>query len=192
MAAAATRVLSGPIAPPARHCDVIMKGGIASGVVYPAAGVELAKRYTLKNIGGASAGAIAAALFAAAEYRRQVQGSDEGFAELQALPATFGSTTSSGTSFLLGLFRPASDAKRLFSLLLAFLGNDRWRKAVRVLSTVAVKYPLAFILGFLPALGLALSAFQSHQEWFVGGGLPPAGRSGFAFGARGSGSLCGG
>ena len=28
-----------PDTPPERHCDVIMKGGITSGVVYPAAGV---------------------------------------------------------------------------------------------------------------------------------------------------------
>ena len=154
-----------PNARSVRHCDVIMKGGITSGVVYPAAGVELAKQYILKNIGGASAGAIAAALFAAAEYRRQVQKTDEGFAELQALPATFGSTTPSGTSYLLALFQPAKDARGLFRLLLAFLGNDRWRKAFRVLGTAAIHYPLAFILGFLPGVALALLAFLQYQNW---------------------------
>ena len=77
---------------------LIMKGGITSGVVYPAAGVELARRFTLKSIGGASAGAIAAALFAAAEYRRSVGGSADGFHALEALPARFGGTTASGTS----------------------------------------------------------------------------------------------
>ena len=47
-------------------CDLIMKGGITSGVVYPLAIVELAQKYRFKNIGGTSAGAIAAAAAAAA------------------------------------------------------------------------------------------------------------------------------
>ena len=98
--------------PPRRHCDVIMKGGITSGVVYPTAGVELAKRFTLKSIGGASAGAIAAAFFAAAEYRRSVLGSNAGFEELATYPAKFGAETPAGTSFLLSLFQPAKDARR--------------------------------------------------------------------------------
>src|SRR5262245_52382917 len=131
-----------PDSPPPRHCDVIMKGGITSGVVYPAAGVELAKRFTLKSIGGASAGAIAAALFAAAEYRRSVLGSNTGFEELATYPAKFGAETPAGTSFLLSLFQPAKEARRAFKLLLAFLGPDKWRKAVRVVGTALVQYPL--------------------------------------------------
>src|SRR5262245_61139172 len=112
-----------PSSPPPRHCDVIMKGGITSGVVYPAAGVELAKRFTLKSIGGASAGAIAAALFAAAEYRRSALGSSVGFEELATYPAKFGATTSSGASFLLSLFQPSEEGRKSFRLLLAFLGH---------------------------------------------------------------------
>ena len=54
-----------------KHCDVVMKGGITSGVVYPPAIVELSREYQFKNIGGTSAGAIAAAATAAAEYGRQ-------------------------------------------------------------------------------------------------------------------------
>jgi predicted acylesterase/phospholipase RssA len=52
-------------------CDLIMKGGIASGLVYPAAILELKEDYRLRSIGGASAGAIAATAAAAAEYGRQ-------------------------------------------------------------------------------------------------------------------------
>src|SRR6185312_14172897 len=55
---------------PALECDVIMKGGITSGVVYPLAVCELAQKYRFRNIGGTSAGAIAAALTAAAELGR--------------------------------------------------------------------------------------------------------------------------
>ncbi len=50
--------------------DVTMRGGTTSGVVYPLAICELARRFRLRNIGGASAGAIAAAAAAAAELGR--------------------------------------------------------------------------------------------------------------------------
>src|SRR5437588_12938950 len=56
---------------PLLECDIVMKGGITSGVVYPSAVAELSKSYRFRNIGGNSAGAIAATLTAAAEYRRQ-------------------------------------------------------------------------------------------------------------------------
>ena len=51
---------------PTKYCDLVMKGGITSGIVYPNAVLALAKQYRLKNIGGTSAGAIAAAVCAAA------------------------------------------------------------------------------------------------------------------------------
>jgi len=69
-----------------RFCDIVMKGGITSGVVYPAAVVEIAKKFTFKNIGGTSAGAIAAALTAAAERRRTRDGANDGFDRLGKVP----------------------------------------------------------------------------------------------------------
>jgi hypothetical protein len=45
---------------PEADCDLIMKGGITSGVVYPLTACQLAKRYRFRRLGGASAGAIAA------------------------------------------------------------------------------------------------------------------------------------
>ncbi|MBX3171849.1 MAG: patatin-like phospholipase family protein [Candidatus Eremiobacteraeota bacterium] len=54
-----------------KTCDLVMKGGIASGIVYPEAVVELSKEFAFQGIGGTSAGAIAAAATAAAEYRRR-------------------------------------------------------------------------------------------------------------------------
>lgn len=58
-------------AAPVAECDLIMKGGITSGLVYPLAACRLATRYRFRQVGGASAGAIAAALTAAAEYQRR-------------------------------------------------------------------------------------------------------------------------
>src|SRR5690242_14636925 len=57
-----------------RYCrtsvDLTMRGGTTSGVVYPLAVCEIASTRRLRNIGGASAGAIAAAAAAAAELGR--------------------------------------------------------------------------------------------------------------------------
>src|SRR5215471_747697 len=125
LAVGASQPIPVPDAPPERHCDVIMKGGITSGVVYPAAGVELAARYTLKSIGGTSAGAIAAGFFAAAERRRSVGGTARGFEELRTYPDRFGATVSGDTPFLQALFRPLPQTRRLFDLLIAFLEKEK-------------------------------------------------------------------
>lgn len=53
-----------------RNADIVMKGGITSGVVYPGAVWELAQAFRFRSIGGTSAGAIAAAATAAAEHGR--------------------------------------------------------------------------------------------------------------------------
>ena len=45
---------------PDNQCDLIMKGGLASGVVYGSAVNHLAKSYRFRDIAGTSAGAIAA------------------------------------------------------------------------------------------------------------------------------------
>ena len=54
-----------------RKCDILMQDGVTSGVVYPGLVCKLAKYYDFQNIGGTSAGAIAASLTAAAEYARR-------------------------------------------------------------------------------------------------------------------------
>src|SRR5207247_4146516 len=91
------------------ECDIVMKGGITSGVVYPGAVVALAKRYVFRSIGGASAGAIAAAGVAAAEYGRATGG---GFARLANVPLELSATDGKGDLFLLQLFRPETSTRR--------------------------------------------------------------------------------
>jgi predicted acylesterase/phospholipase RssA len=60
-------------------CDLVMKGGITSGIVYPPAILQLKGKYKFRSIGGTSAGAIAASGIAAAEFNRNNGGSDAGF-----------------------------------------------------------------------------------------------------------------
>lgn len=68
---------------PMQRCDIVMKGGITSGIVYPPALLRIAQRFSLKSIGGTSAGAIAAAVAAAAEFRRITSSSGDGFVKLK-------------------------------------------------------------------------------------------------------------
>jgi predicted acylesterase/phospholipase RssA len=70
---------------PVLDCDLVMKGGITSGVIYPTAVAELAREYRLHGVGGSSAGAIGASLAAAAESGRYSPRG--GFESLVGLPA---------------------------------------------------------------------------------------------------------
>ncbi len=77
-------VTEADFAEPPQLCDIVMKGGITSGIVYPSAILRIAQQFRFKNIGGTSAGAIAATLLAAAEFRRTCQGSGGiGFMQLK-------------------------------------------------------------------------------------------------------------
>ncbi len=110
-----------------RFCDVVMKGGITSGVVYPSAIAELAAKYELRNIGGASAGAIASAGAAAAEYRRQTETipaqKSAGFDRLRGLADELGQPgqQSGPHSRLFHLFLPSKQAQPIFSILTRIL-----------------------------------------------------------------------
>ncbi len=94
---------------PAKECDIVMKGGITSGVVYPPAVLELQKTYRFRNIGGTSAGAIAAAVTAAAEFDRE----GGGFARLAAVRDQL-----CAPGFLLQLFTPQPATRPLMNTLL--------------------------------------------------------------------------
>src|SRR5215469_3641574 len=102
---------------PSAQCDVVMKGGITSGVVYPAAVSELAKRYRFVNVGGTSAGAIAAACTAAAELRRS-NGDPKAFTGLDELSQELGAK-----GFILSLFQPTPWTWPLFKIALSFIGS---------------------------------------------------------------------
>jgi predicted acylesterase/phospholipase RssA len=113
---------------PTAECDMVMKGGITSGVVYPLAACRLAQTYRFRQLGGASAGAIAAAFVAAAEHGR----ARGGFERLARLPAELGAD-------LAGLFQPAPATAAAFDVLSALVapGRGRGRKALTAVGVVA-------------------------------------------------------
>jgi hypothetical protein len=163
-----------------RNCDLIMKCGITSGVVFPLAIVELSKEFRFKNVGGTSAGAIAAALTAAAEYQRVESGNPDGFNQLAMLPAFLGGSSANGNPNLLNLFPPAKKTRRLFGVLTAFLGHSAiGARIVRAIVAMFGVNPLATVACFIPflfAIYLAVSgqvpgyvAFLSLLFFFVFG-----------------------
>lgn len=137
---------------PLRECDVIMKGGVTSGVVYPGAVAELSKKYRFRNIGGASAGAIAAALTAAAEYGRQSGDNRDAFADdLANLPCELGNEKNDETR-LFRLFRPDARTRGLFDTLTAGIGKKApW---FHIGLAAFRSFPLAAIAGGLIGVGL--------------------------------------
>jgi predicted acylesterase/phospholipase RssA len=104
-----------------RQCDIVMKGGITSGVVYPKLVATLAREYQFRNVGGTSAGAIAAAATAAAEYGRQ-HGNKDAFDTLDQLPGLLSSGAKNAKgSVLFNLFQPVPPLKRHFGVLASML-----------------------------------------------------------------------
>jgi predicted acylesterase/phospholipase RssA len=95
---------------PGEVCDLVMKGGVASGVVYPGAILALAKRYRFRNVGGTSAGAIAATVTAAAELGRR-EGKRGGFEQLRELADAIGEP-----GRVVSLFQPRPENRRAFDL----------------------------------------------------------------------------
>ena len=138
---------------PRAKCDVVMKGGITSGVIYPRALVELARTHEFRGIGGSSAGAIGAAFGAAAEFGR----AKNGFAELYLLPKQLN---------LKELFRPEPSTRVLLPVLLAFAGFSNkgvkrggFSQVVAIIWTLATRLWFAGILGLLAGGSVLIAAF---------------------------------
>lgn len=108
-----------------RYCDVVMKGGVTDGVVYPWAVMELAQHYRFQSIGGTSVGAVAAALTAASEYSRRY-GSVNGFNKvLREVPAALAEIQAGGQTKLFSLFHPSPGGERLFRLFVGVFSKKK-------------------------------------------------------------------
>lgn len=180
--------LDGATQPPGdRYCDLVLTGGVADGVVYPWAIVEIAREFRFKNIGGTSVGAMAAALTAAAEYSRRL-GHLGGFNEvLRKLPdelarqvdRTSSSGRRSGTTRLFSLFQPIRRTERLFDLFVGLFGlglptSGVLRKARYALAAVAVVlrvYWIAAVCGIALVAALELAALALHAVTAFGTAL---------------------
>ncbi|GAA1840489.1 hypothetical protein GCM10009714_23330 [Microlunatus capsulatus] len=170
--------------------DVTMKGGTTSGVIYPLALCEIARDFRLRNVGGASAGAIAAAFAAAAEVGRATADlRDEppaparpepardghlrrGFAGLADVIAWLAQVDDpAGTPDELRtaqLFKPKRTALPLFRLVAAVMRGRSW--ALPLLAATSFGDGVrAVCLAFL----LVLPALLSVGTWLVEGAPAP-------------------
>ena len=151
--------------PTLRYCDIVMKGGITSGVVYPPAVVALSKKFSFRNIGGTSAGAIAAAITAAAEFGRQ-HGA-EGFSRLASLPTDLGTPASQGgPSLLFALFQPEKQTNALFQVAVAGIGNKPF-KALKIIVAAIRNFIAWALLGALPGLVFTILAVLYARNLFL-------------------------
>ena len=142
---------------PAQSCDIVMKGGITSGVVYPLALVELSTKYRFSNIGGTSAGAMAAAAGAAAEYGRPIP--NAGFERLSKVPQEVG-------PHLLAMFQASPALKPLFAIFVAMLKADSTiGRIFGAICAAICGYWLSALLGVLPGVIFAVLALMYDLGW---------------------------
>lgn len=169
-------------------CNLVMKGGVTSGVVFPGAIRVLATHYRFRHIGGTSAGAIAAAFTAVAEYRRRegilTPADHTGFDTIWdqgddlSLPPQKGQTTSAGTR-LEALFAPNHSTQKMYALMAAIAGVEAKTKqnldkavsvkqrrgafASRLLGVVLKNHPLPTGM-----TGLGAALLVGGAAWWLG------------------------
>ncbi|MEG3969265.1 patatin-like phospholipase family protein [Microcoleus sp. T2B6] len=148
-----------------------MKGGVTSGIVYPPIVLKLAEKYRFRSIGGTSAGAIAAAVTAAAEYGRDTGG----FTKLKEI-----SDQLSQEKFLRNLFQPSEETQPLMDTLEAVFIYSKQQEETKKNNHEKQEEstPLQKFLGFFQFARFLRKTFRSkHQRVFAIGSL-----RGFAIG----------
>lgn len=155
-----------------RYCDLTMRGGTTSGVVYPLAACALAEHYEFRSLGGSSAGAIAAAFTAAAEHGR----STGGFTRLAEVIGWFTSGQGAERWRLAQLFQPSEDTRKLYRIVAASMQRrDTTGKSALVCLVIALLGAIG--LRAKATLGLVLLVwFIGPTAWFLsfGWGTTPA------------------
>jgi predicted acylesterase/phospholipase RssA len=164
-------------APALDECDLVMKGGITSGIVYPPLVLKLKNRYRFRNVGGTSAGAIAAAATAAAEFGRDKRkDGKDGFDRLHDLKNAL-----SGGTFLHDLFQPSRETRPLMDVLFDLARIVKSKRPFLILRllpgliwTLLRRVPVTFVLGALSGLGLSCLFAMLMGGSLRGAGVVPA------------------
>ena len=152
------------------ECDIVMAGGVTSGVIYPGAVTAIAKRYHFRSIGGTSVGAIAAAFTAAAEYGRRTRKNPQSFELFASLPRGIGERQD-GRSRLFRLFNAEDSTKPLMRLIEPLFGGGStpdylkaailadWRiTSALFVAIVAGIYLICIVAPVMPLLSIPIAA----------------------------------
>jgi predicted acylesterase/phospholipase RssA len=142
-------------------CDLIMKGGVTSGIVYPGAIGAITQRYRLRNIGGTSAGAIAAAAAAAMEYGLRSGRNPQAREQMMWLSHQAAERTSTGGSYLQALFEPDPATAPLLHFLMPRSGG-RWAAALTLLGR---PFAVWLLLTVAPAMLVGLAFAKGPLHW---------------------------
>lgn len=148
-------------------CDVVMKGGITSGVVYPRALTELAKAFRIRNVGGTSAGAIAAAAAAAATLGETKKATEptpapgakkpesSGYELLDGLPNFLGGKNFTDRNNLFAFFQPQPATRKFFDTLISILGvSDPKTAFLKLFGSAVLNFPGWPLTGLCAGLAL--------------------------------------
>jgi predicted acylesterase/phospholipase RssA len=128
------------------QCDIIMRGGFTSGIVYPRAIAKLAETYDFRSIGGSSTGAIAAAWTAAAALAAKRR-PDIFQTRIKTHPLDL-AQLKGGKTVYERLFQPQPSTRRLFNVFMASLAHEsNFSKLGRVVAALYAQYPLLAFAG---------------------------------------------
>ncbi len=147
-------------------CDIVMEGGITSGVIYPKAVVKLSKNFRIKNIGGSSAGAIAAAATAAAELGRLKDPTrNPGYTRLAELADELAGIKP-GSTPLPNLFQPQDETRPLFVIIIKAL-NQKSKKGIawKLVLGALRAFPWRSIVTF--ATPIVFAIVLGHNDLFT-------------------------
>jgi len=153
------------------ECDLVMRGGITSGIVYTCAIAKLAETCRFRSIGGISAGAVAAAATAAGALGVR-EGKDPFQGRFKTLPKELAKEIDKKT-VLERVFQPAKGLERLFAVLLAGVQRMSFgRKVASVLVSLCRHYWLYAAVGAaIVAIPLILAAWWLVLGWAAFAGL---------------------
>lgn len=160
-------------------CDLVLQGGVTSGLLYLGVIAELSRHYEFKNLGGTSSGAISAAAAAIAQraklellkkphHERQVD-PEKPFDELRKFPSELAKQERpKARTALFRMFQPQEGTVRSYRILTT--GLDHWAARKRssaiawVLWETVVQFPLAAIAGAAPGTWLFVTYIRSLLE----------------------------
>lgn len=155
-----------PAAASLLECDIVMAGGVTSGIIYPGAIAVIARRYVFRSIGGTSVGAMAAAATAAAEYGRRTGKNPRAFEIIGSLAKTLSDTADDGHSRLFHLFTPEPATRPLLALVTPLFGGGGVLRQVIGIARATMsawRIALPVIVAALAAAWLLYTLVRGHQ-----------------------------